>query len=201
MHRDTLLRTSVIVGFLAVVAITLFFRIRSWDSKERLDRRPEGLFILATLRPIALLLWLGIIAYMIDPAWMAWSSVPLPAGVRWSGAVVYAIGLGLLTWALGSLGPNLTDTVVTRRGHTLVTHGPYRWIRHPFYDAMALLILSVALLAANWFVLICGTDLWYASSMRSHSWAVLYTPSSMSVSLRRLPRMSRCAPWTPRLPK
>jgi len=88
MHRDTLLRTSVIVGFLAVVAITLFFRIRSWDSKERLDRRPEGLFILATLRPIALLLWLGIIAYMIDPAWMAWSSVPLPAGVRWSGAVV-----------------------------------------------------------------------------------------------------------------
>jgi len=169
MHRDTLLRTSVIVGFLAVVAITLFFRIRSWDSKERLDRRPEGLFILATLRPIALLLWLGIIAYMIDPAWMAWSSVPLPAGVRWSGAVVYAIGLGLLTWALGSLGPNLTDTVVTRRGHTLVTHGPYRWIRHPFYDAMALLILSVALLAANWFVLICGTLVFTLLALRSRT--------------------------------
>jgi protein-S-isoprenylcysteine O-methyltransferase Ste14 len=27
----------------------------------------------------------------------------------------------------------LTDTLVTRREHTLITHGPYRWVRHPFY--------------------------------------------------------------------
>jgi len=35
-------------------------------------------------------------------------------------------------WTFRCLGKNLTDTVVTRQKHTLVTHGPYRWVRHPF---------------------------------------------------------------------
>ncbi|MEO5616551.1 MAG: isoprenylcysteine carboxylmethyltransferase family protein, partial [Candidatus Eisenbacteria bacterium] len=62
-----------------------------------------------------------------------------------------------LTWTLRSLGTNLTDTVVTRREHTLVTHGPYRWVRHPFYDSMALVILAIGLIAANWFLLLTGS--------------------------------------------
>ena len=49
-----------------------------------------------------------------------------------------ALGGCLIVWAFRSLGPNLTDTVVTRRHHTLITRGPYRWVRHPFYDAVAL---------------------------------------------------------------
>ena len=156
MNQETTFRAVLGVGFLAVLAITLYHRLKSWASKEGLDRRQEGLFILATLRPVGLLLWLAVIAYLVNPAWMVWSSVPLPTWLRWTGGAVYAIGLGLLTWTLRGLGTNLTDTVVTRRAHTLVTHGPYRWVRHPFYDAMALLILAIALIAANWFVLVAG---------------------------------------------
>ena len=51
---------------------------------------------------------------------------------------------------------NLTDTVVTRREHTLVTKGPYRFVRHPFYDALALSVTANALVAANWFLLVGG---------------------------------------------
>ncbi len=156
MHQDAPFRPVLVVGFLAIVLIMLYHRIRSWASGERLDRRQEGLFILVALRSVALLFWLGVIAYMVNPAWMAWSSVPLPAGLRWTGACVWAMALGLLTWTLDSLGTNLTDTVVTRRTHTLVTHGPYRWVRHPFYDSMALLILANSLIAANWFLLLTG---------------------------------------------
>ena len=103
------------------------------------------------------MLWLGVITYMVNPAWMAWSSVPLPAWLRWTGVGVSAIAAGLLTWTLRSLGTNLTDTVVTRRVHTLVTRGPYRWVRHPFYDSMALLILANSLIAANWFLFLTGS--------------------------------------------
>jgi protein-S-isoprenylcysteine O-methyltransferase Ste14 len=46
--------------------------------------------------------------------------------------------------------------VVTRKEHALVTSGPYRWVRHPFYDSAALLVLASALIAANWFVLLTG---------------------------------------------
>jgi protein-S-isoprenylcysteine O-methyltransferase Ste14 len=59
-------------------------------------------------------------------------------------------------WTLLSLGKNLTDTVVTRKAHTLVTVGPYRWVRHPFYDAVALSLLANSLTAANWFLLATG---------------------------------------------
>ncbi len=156
MDDDSTFRFALIIGVVAVVLITLRHRIRSWASREQLDRRQEGLFLLTTLRPTGLVLWLAVVAYMIDPAWMAWSSIHLPLWLRWAGVGILAAAFGLLTWTLRSLGTNLTDTVVTRRVHTLVTHGPYRWVRHPFYGAMALLILAIALMAANWFVLLVG---------------------------------------------
>lgn len=83
MDQETRLRAVLGAGFVVVIAITLYYRIKSWASKESLDRRQEGLFILATLRPAGLLLWLGVIAYLLNPAWMAWSSLPLPIWIRW----------------------------------------------------------------------------------------------------------------------
>jgi protein-S-isoprenylcysteine O-methyltransferase Ste14 len=62
----------------------------------------------------------------------------------------------LLLWTFRSLGKNLTDTVVTRQEHSLVTHGPYRWVRHPLYDSATLLFVAVSLMAANWFVFVTG---------------------------------------------
>jgi len=67
---------------------------------------------------------------------------------------------GLLISTFRSLGRNLTDTVGTRREHTLVTSGPYRWVWHPFYDACVLLVLANSLAAANWFLFLSGS-LWF----------------------------------------
>ena len=55
-----------------------------------------------------------------------------------------------------TLGKNLTDTVVTRAEHTLVTRGPYRWVRHPFYLATALAVVANSLVTANWFLALTG---------------------------------------------
>jgi len=77
----------------------------------------------------------------------------LPVWLRWLGAGIAVIGGALFVWTFRNLGKNLTDTVVTRREHTLVTTGPYRWVRHPFYVAAALSMLGNSLAAANWFLL------------------------------------------------
>jgi protein-S-isoprenylcysteine O-methyltransferase Ste14 len=156
MTEEAPFRWVVVGGFFALILVALPYRIKSQSTGESLDRRQEGLFILATLRPVAFVLWAGVIAYMLNPRWMAWSSVPLPAPLRWTGLAVWALAGALLVWTFRSLGPNLTDTVVTRRVHTLVTNGPYRWVRHPFYGCMTLMILAITLLAANWFVLLFG---------------------------------------------
>ncbi len=51
---------------------------------------------------------------------------------------------------------NLTDTVVTRQQHTLVTSGPYGYVRHPFYVAFGLAVLAISLVTANWFLFAVG---------------------------------------------
>jgi protein-S-isoprenylcysteine O-methyltransferase Ste14 len=167
MDHETKFRIALGAGFVAMVVITGYHRIRAAATKEPLDRRKEGFFILATLRPIAFFIYGAVIAYLINPRWMAWSSLSFPDWLRWSGAFVFVIGLAFLAWTLRSLGTNLTDTVVTRKAHTLVTRGPYRWVRHPFYDALALFVLAMGLLAANWFILISGTVVFILLGIRS----------------------------------
>ena len=143
-------------GAALLLPVMIHHRVRSQSTREPLDRRQEGLFFLLTLRPTGVAAILGLVAFLIRPEWMAWSSVPLPTWLRWAGVGIGATGGVLLVWALRSLGMNLTDTVVTRRAHTLVTTGPYRWIRHPFYVAALLMTVGNALAAANWFLFAAG---------------------------------------------
>ena len=155
MHDDQLFRVILLAGFVIFMPIGIYHRLRS-RTGEKLDRRQEGLFILVTLRLIGIAAMLGLIAYLIDPAWMAWAAVPLPVWLRWTGVGLALIAGLLLVWMFRTLGRNLTDTVVTRREHTLVTTGPYRWVRHPLYTSAALLVVANSLATANWFYLATG---------------------------------------------
>lgn len=156
MNPDEPFRTITIAGAVVLIPFMLYHRIRSQATGEKLDRWQEGRFILFTLRPVAFAYVFGLFAFMIRPASMQWSSLPLPAWLRWVGiGLAVAAGL-LLAWTVPTLGKNLTDTVVTRQAATLVTTGPYRWVRHPFYVAMLLALLGNSLVAADWFMMLTG---------------------------------------------
>jgi protein-S-isoprenylcysteine O-methyltransferase Ste14 len=167
MSDDYPFRALLILGSLVFFPVGVYYRVKSQSTGESLDRWQEGPFILFTLRSAGLAYVVGLMAYMIDPASMAWSSMPLPAWLRWIGAGVGAIAGCLLSWTFRNLGKNLTDTVVTRREHTLVTTGPYRWVRHPFYDAVVLSAMGSALTAANWFLGVTGGLLFLLMAVRS----------------------------------
>ena len=97
-------------------------------------------------------LWVAIIAYSVSPGSMAWSAVAVADWLRWGGLGLGLLACGLLYWTLHHLGTNFTDTVTTRAEATLVTSGPYGWVRHPFYVTVLLLLLSASLITANWLI-------------------------------------------------
>ena len=156
MASEQTFRALLILSLALFLPIGLYHRIRA-ASGERLSRRDEGVFVMVALRLFGLVTCAALLSYLINPGWMAWSSLPLPVWLRWAGA---ALGVWvvppLLFWVFHSLGPNLTDTVVTRREHTLITNGPYRWVRHPFYGVGFLGLISVTLMTANWFIALAG---------------------------------------------
>ncbi len=157
MEDDNIFRLILILGFAVVFPIGMYHRLKAHlVSRERLSRRAEGVFILSTLRPVALVAFLGLLAYLINPAWMSWSSVRLPIWVRWLGVGLGVMAAALLIIVFRNLGTNITDTVVTRARHTLVTSGPYRWVRHPFYVATALAVAANSVVTANWFLALTG---------------------------------------------
>jgi protein-S-isoprenylcysteine O-methyltransferase Ste14 len=158
MRDESIFRLIVMINLAIAVPIGLYHRIRSQVTGEKLARREEGPFIMIALRLGGLLAWIALALYLINPASMAWSSVALPAWLRWLGAILGVFVVPpLLFWTFRSLGRNLTDTVVTRRVHTLVTRGPYHWVRHPFYDVGFLWMLALSLLTANWLMALLGT--------------------------------------------
>ncbi len=156
MPNDEPFRIALLVGMSLLFPVMAYFRIRSQLTGERLDRRQEGWFILITLRLVALFGAVVMIAFLVDPSLARWSSLPLPEWLRWSGIAIGAAAGVWIIWTFSHLGKNLTDTVVTRREHTLVTSGPYRWIRHPFYIGIAGVVVAVSLATTNWFVAVTG---------------------------------------------
>ena len=169
MSDEPALRAVLIGVMMVLLPFGMYHRVRSQSSGEKLDRRQEGLFVLATLRPVGAVFWIAVLAWMINPAWMAWSSLALPTWLRWMGVVSLLCGSALLVWTFRTLGRNLTDTVVTREKHTLVMHGPYFWIRHPLYSSAALVILAVSLIASNWFFFALGVGVLAILIMRTRT--------------------------------
>ena len=65
--------------------------------------------------------------------------------VRWTGVVIFAVGGALRLWPVYVLGNRFSGLVAIQQGHTLVTDGIYRVIRHPSYLGLLLNTLGWAL--------------------------------------------------------
>ena len=109
--------------------------------------------MLAARAVVALLLVVPTILSVARPQWMAWSSLTVPEWIRWSGVVLGVLTIAGVWWVLRTLGYNLSETVLTKRDHQLITTGPYRWVRYPLYTVGIALFLSIALVQASWLVL------------------------------------------------
>jgi protein-S-isoprenylcysteine O-methyltransferase Ste14 len=88
--------------------------------------------------------------------WLSAFDYILPVWAGWLGVGVIAGALGVFWRSHVDLGQNWTPVLQLREGHSLVTSGIYRHVRHPMYASQWLWMIAQALLLQNWLAGIGG---------------------------------------------
>ena len=148
-------RWIALAVFVGALSVSAFHRRRARE-RETIPRRREGGALMAARALVAFPLLISPLAYVAHPPAMAWASFDAPDWLRWTGVTLGVVVIASVHWVLGNLGRNVSETVLTKESHELVTTGPYRWIRHPLYTTGIALFLALGLIAANWFILLCA---------------------------------------------
>jgi len=149
-------RWLILAVLLSAITVSGYHRALARRRSETIKRRREGPLLLILRALLALSLFGAIVLYVLRPEWMTWASFDAPARFRWVGAVVGVLTVPAVHWVLRTLGPNVSETVLTKDRHELVTRGPYRWIRHPLYTTGLTLFVALGIMAGSWFVLLAS---------------------------------------------
>jgi methyltransferase len=98
--------------------------------------------------PVMVLLHTGLLVGCLVEAWLL--QPPLIPALAGSMLALAAICQGLRWWCIRTLGPRWNPQVIVVPGLPPVTTGPYRWLRHPNYVAVALEGIALPLIHTAW---------------------------------------------------
>lgn len=76
--------------------------------------------------------------------------------MRWTGLVLFAMGVSLRFWGILHLKSQFTRHVTVREGDEIVSSGPYRMLRHPLYTALLLIGIGMALFCTSLIAAVLG---------------------------------------------
>jgi protein-S-isoprenylcysteine O-methyltransferase Ste14 len=68
----------------------------------------------------------------------------------WAAAALALAAVALFAWSVRHLGVHFRIQAVVTGDHCLVTGGPYRFLRHPIYASLLLMLIANILLVARW---------------------------------------------------
>ena len=152
MENELTFRIILLVLLTAFIAHRGYYTRKNTTSEENtLKKREEG-SISRLAGILSIIGFIAMITYVVNPAWMAWASVPFPIWVRWTGIGIALVGFLLLQWAQNTLSNNWSDTPRMMKEQHLITSGPYQWIRHPIYTAFLLILGATFFISANWLI-------------------------------------------------
>ena len=150
--NDTLFRGSLALASGLLSAVRLYYGWRARRVGGRVIARRVG-------RGWTALLWLNggaaalaSILYVVAPRRIRWAALPLPGWARWLGVGLGGITVLLFAWVHRTLGANWSMPAEIKERQTLITSGPYRWVRHPMYMTIFVWAVAFLLMSANWLV-------------------------------------------------
>lgn len=110
------------------------------DARARLRHHVVGWGLVAVQGAL-------IIGILLTPVGDAW---PLPSAAAAFATALTWLGLALVVWAVLVFGRGVTPSPMPSGKAQLQTRGPYRWIRHPMYTGVIILMAGSALGRRNW---------------------------------------------------
>jgi protein-S-isoprenylcysteine O-methyltransferase Ste14 len=138
-------KAIVVVSSLVMVVIRAPHGQRSRGRKVVKNRKgplETGLLIFATLAFLLPLVW-------IATPLLAFADYPLRPVPFIAGVLCLTMGLWLFYRSHADLGTNWSVTLQVRENHQLITHGIYRFVRHPMYLSLLVYSLGQALVLPN----------------------------------------------------
>jgi len=147
---------SVAVGLFAVVQLTssVVTGVRARRSSARHVRLDRG-----SLPFVILCAGLGVLAAVESATHLTSAAVApgIPA-LQWLlfslGIAVIVTGSTVRAWSIVTLGRWFTYDVRITEGQPVVQSGPYRWVRHPSYTGVLLVLFGIGLTLGNWLSLL-----------------------------------------------
>lgn len=158
METDLIFRILLPALIVAFAAHRGYYVRKHGAEKDSLKRREEGLAskVAGVLGSIG---FVSLIVYAVKPNWLTWAHLDLPLWLRWLGIAIALIGFALLQWSQNTLGKNWSDTPRMMQEQSLITTGPYQYIRHPIYTAFILILGSTLLISSNWLIGLAWTGM------------------------------------------
>jgi methyltransferase len=83
---------------------------------------------------------------------VAWADRPFVPGLGWPMLALVGASQGLRWWCIATLGRQWNTRVVVVPGMSRVTAGPYRFLRHPNYVAVAVEGVALPLVHTAWII-------------------------------------------------
>jgi protein-S-isoprenylcysteine O-methyltransferase Ste14 len=160
-HESIAFRLTMVAQLLAMGVVRAYFGAPRAEkpAEATLARQAESRWLTVTLGVIALLHFGAILAYLADPPLLRWSAFEVAAPVRWLGILISCLGVVGEIWAAVSLGASYSPLLRVAEERTVITAGPYRWIRHPLYAFWLPAVAGWGVAAGNWFILVSGAVL------------------------------------------
>ncbi len=147
---------AVMLAWIAATAVVIF-RFNPDLLAERLGpRRGAKLWDMAIMSSVGLVQLARYIVAGLDRRY-GWTG-DFPLAAQMAALTACVLGYALVVWATAS-NPFFSQIVriQSERGHTVVTGGPYRYVRHPAYAGAIVYELAVpVLLASGWAAIIGG---------------------------------------------
>jgi len=148
---QTFFHITFVAVFVAFLVVRAVYQRKATQTSGNVEYKEGGLRNVLR-KAVGIPFMLGFLVYMFRPSLFAWAQFSLPAWLQWIGVAMGLASLPLIWWVQWALGSNFSTTLHVRDEHTLVTHGPYQWVRHPMYAVLYVHFIAVLLLTSNWFI-------------------------------------------------